>query len=48
VKVYDLAGRVVAQSENSDKIDATKLPGGVYSIEVSVDDKVYHLKSVKD
>jgi hypothetical protein len=48
VKVYDLAGRTVAQSENNDKIDATKLPGGVYSIEVTVDDRVYHLKSIKD
>ncbi len=48
VKVYDVAGRIVAQSENSDKINATKLPGGVYSIEVTVDDKVYHIKSVKD
>ena len=48
VKVYDLAGRKVLASENNEKIEAGKLAAGAYNIEVTVGEKVYHLKSVKD
>jgi hypothetical protein len=48
VKVYDMAGRIVAESENTEKIEAVKMAAGVYNIEVTVGEKVYHLKSVKD
>ncbi len=48
VTVSDIAGNKVNSLENPDFIDASKLPCGVYNIEISTGISLYDLKAVKE
>ncbi len=47
VKVMDVNGRTVRKQDNSDIIDASMLPSGIYNIEVAVGNLQYSIKAIR-
>jgi photosystem II stability/assembly factor-like uncharacterized protein len=48
LKVSDLQGRILQTQQNSNMVDASKLPAGVYNIDISDGSTQYHAKAIKE